>query len=135
MYHYGIFFQYGGCGQKRTANHKTQLKNLVDRNFLIVLLRRAVQGEHGMEINSDRIMATGDIEVQSKNGIVAKFSPIAIIEHSGIMDNQGETRGHYVCDVKTKNKIWFHTDDNNTPKKIDRKKVTKTAAVILYAKQ
>ena len=113
----------------------TQLNTLADRHFLIVLLRRAIQGDNGVEINTDKISATGDVEVVSKNGILGTFSPIAVIEHTGDVNSQGVTYGHYVCDVKTKDGRWYHTDDKNKPKEIDKRKVSKKATVVLYCKK
>ena len=129
--------QYGGCDQHqvKAAKHKTQLRSIVDKSFIIVLLRRAMEGAEGVEINNDRITSTGDIEVMSMNGGVAKFSPVAVIEHKGIVNREGQTSGHYTADIKTTTGFWFHTNDNQKPRKIDKRKVTKNAAVILYAKQ
>ena len=95
-----------------------------------------MQGFHGVEINTSKITATGDIEVSSKNRVrvCATFEPIAIIEHSGVT-TQGDTCGHYRCDVKARNGKWFSTDDKKMPKKIERRKVTKSAAVVLYCKK
>ena len=131
-----FFLQYGGCDQHqvRAAKHKTHLKSIVDKSFIIVLLRRSIEGAGGIEINNDRITSTGDIEVMSMTGGVATFSPIAVIEHKGIV-SQGETSGHYTADIKTSEGDWFHTNDHQKPRKIDKRKVTKNAAVILYYKQ
>ena len=132
-----FFLQYGGCDQHqvKAAKHKTQLESIVDRSFIIVLLRRAIDGAEGIEINNDRITSTGDIEVMSMKGGVATFSPVALIEHKGIVNSQGITSGHYTADVKTPNGVWFHTNDHQKPRKIEKRKVTKNAAVVLYCKK
>ena len=127
--------QSGGCGMKATARHSSKIKTINDRHFLVVLLRRVTQGQNGVELNMNKISATGDVEVVSKNGIYGTFSPIAVIEHSGEVILSGDTRGHYMCDLKTKDGQWYHTNDDCLPKKIDRLKVSRKAAVVLYCKK
>ena len=51
--------QYGGCGEMTTAQHKTRLKSLFDRKYIIVLLRRLVDGPAGLEINTNRVTSSG----------------------------------------------------------------------------
>ena len=94
-----------------------------------------MEGPQGVQINNNRITATGDIEILSKNGVFATFTPVAVIEHRGRVNSQGVTSGHYTADVKSRNGLWFHTDDQHMPRKIDRRKVTKNAAVVLYCKK
>lgn len=127
--------QNGGCGVRATARHSSKIKTILDKHFLIVLLRRAIQGPSGVELNMDKVSATGDVEIGSKNGIYATYSPIAIIEHSGQVISNGDTRGHYMCDVKRRDGQWYHTNDECLPKKIDRLKVSRKAAVVLYCKK
>ena len=45
----------------------------------------------------------------------------------------GESTGHYICDIKEKyTNSWYQTNDSEIPKKIDCSEVTKDAYVILY---
>ena len=55
--------------------------------------------------------------------------------NSGFMRADGQTRGHYLCDVKTKEGTWFRTSDDKKPSRISTREVTKKATVILYFKQ
>ena len=58
-----------------------------------------------------------------------------MIEHQGLMLDEGETRGHYICDLKEeKSQQWFRTNDNLQPVKISSDNVTKKPAVVLYKK-
>ena len=61
---------------------------------------------------------------------------LAIIEHEGSMTSDGESQGHYICDVKCKEtNSWFRTNDNQNPVAITCQSVTKNAVVILYKRK
>ena len=63
------------------------------------------------------------------------FTPIACIEFQGTLSWSGDSRGHYICDVKThQNKQWLRTNDNDEPKKIDEEQVSNLPYVVLYKK-
>ena len=128
--------RYGGCGNRGGAEHSTKIKTLSDRHFLIVILRRLTMTEDNrFEINDNRVSATGDIKIASKNGITSKFKPVAVIDHrGGNVRSDGTSQGHYICDISTKDGHWFHTSDNDKPCKLNKHKVTKYAAVVLYKK-
>ena len=125
----------GGCGMRLTARHRNMIKSMTDKQFIIVLLRRVIETNDGYEINRNNVRATGDIQITDKVGSTSTFCPIAVIDHTGSMQSQGQTQGHYMCDVKTRENKWFHTSDNMTPKEITERQVTKQAAVVLYSKQ
>ena len=64
-----------------------------------------------------------------------EFEPIALIEHQGAILEEGQTYGHYICDLKDeKMQLWFRTNDNQTPFQINVKDVTKKPVVVLYKK-
>ena len=66
---------------------------------------------------------------------VAEFEAISLIEHQGSMLAGGETRGHYICDLKDdKSKLWFRTNDNLNPSEINLCDVTTKPVVVLYKK-
>ena len=69
------------------------------------------------------------------HGTVARFEPIALIEHQGIMLSERETCGHYICDIKDdKSQLWFRTNDNRNPVEINVCDVTQKPVVVLYKK-
>ena len=115
-----------------TVEHRRTVESTTDKQFLIGILRRVVDGANGTEMNRNIITATGDILVSDKEGSSKLFVPTAIIDHSGGIGSRGETRGHYRCDVRNKENIWFHTSDNAEPIIIPKQHVTKQAAVVLY---
>ena len=57
---------------------------------------------------------------------------MAVLEFAGTMDSSGESRGHYTCDVKDKEKNWFRTNDNAVPMQIEMRNVTNLPYVVLY---
>ena len=125
----------GGCGKRLDAQHSTMVHSITDKNFLIVVLRRVREGLHGREINNDVISATDDVQIIDKAGNVGKYRPIAVIDYSGRMTGEGNTRGHYLCDIQTREGHWFRTNDNLRPVYIQAETVTKRAAVVLYYKR
>ena len=49
------------------------------------------------------------------------------------MSEDGETQGHYICDLEDKQTlVWLRTNDNQEPIPISLDNVTKNAVVILY---
>ena len=61
------------------------------------------------------------------------FEPVSVIEYQGNISKQGDSAGHYICDIKEKQTgCWFRTNDNRNPIPIDIEEVSKLAYVILY---
>ena len=72
---------------------------------------------------------------RDKSGEVARFEPIALVEHQGYMSDEGQTQGHYICDLKDiESKTWFRSNDNQNPIPISLTNVTKKPVVVLYKK-
>ena len=68
-------------------------------------------------------------------GTFTAFEPIALVEHQGQMTQDGETQGHYICDLEDIESLtWFRTNDNQPPMAISLDCVTKTPVVVLYRK-
>ena len=64
------------------------------------------------------------------------YEAISCIEFQGKMKNMGESRGHYICDVKSQpHGIWFRTNDNQEPEEIDKSVVSKSPYVILFKRK
>ena len=53
-----------GCKQKNGAENRATLKNCKDTEFLIVILRRVVQGDDGLEILQHTVSAGDDIRIR-----------------------------------------------------------------------
>ena len=71
---------------------------------------------------------------RDSTGQEGKYEAVAVLEYKGSMDYTGESRGHYVCDVRHKeNKdIWFRTNDNSDPILIREEEVSKYGYSILF---
>ena len=66
-------------------------------------------------------------------GTMTTYEAIAAIEFDGALRLDGQSHGHYKCDVKDKeSKSWFRTNDNRTPVSIDTENVTRLPYVVLY---
>ena len=72
---------------------------------------------------------------RDRSGNYSTFEPIAIVEHQGQLSQDGETQGHYICDLEDKETLkWFRTNDNQIPIPIELEHVTKNPVVTLYKK-
>ena len=66
---------------------------------------------------------------------MVEYEAVAIIEYQGNLDSQGDSAGHYICDVKDKvTECWFRTNDNMIPIQVQVDSVSDMAYVILYRK-
>ena len=64
-----------------------------------------------------------------------QFEPIALVEHQGHISEDGETQGHYICDLEDmETSAWFRTNDNQQSIPIRLADVTHNPVVILYRK-
>ena len=64
------------------------------------------------------------------------YEPIAAIEFQGSITYSGESRGHYVCDVKSQeNGVWYRTNDNDEPQRISHTEVSKLSYVVLFTRK
>ena len=64
-------------------------------------------------------------------GFQACYEPIAVIEYQGIVNSDGFSQGHYICDVKV-DKTWFRTNDDSNPVEISVKNVSKQGYAFLF---
>ena len=63
------------------------------------------------------------------------YEAISVIEFKGTLRPNGDSDGHYICDIKdnSSNK-WFKTDDGTNPVQINTSEVSKNGYVVLYKK-
>jgi uncharacterized UBP type Zn finger protein len=60
------------------------------------------------------------------------YEAIAVIEYMGRLSQNGESEGHYICDVKdTISNQWFRTNDNSTPFPLRTSDVSQNGYVVL----
>ena len=75
-------------------------------------------------------------------GLQKEYTPITVIHHritvlDGCSENKkvpidGETRGHYMADIKTVEGKLVHTDDGKKPREINSANVSTQGTVIMY---
>ena len=72
---------------------------------------------------------------RDRSSTYSTFEPIALVEHQGHLSRDGETQGHYICDLEDKETLkWFRTNDNQIPMPVELRNVTKNPVVTLYKK-
>ena len=70
------------------------------------------------------------------SGHYSNFFPCALVEHMGNQLEDGETSGHYVCDIEDEETgQWFRTNDNSLPIKINKESATKKPVVIMFKRE
>ena len=70
---------------------------------------------------------------RDEEGSQAWYSPISVIEFRGRLSRNGESRGHYICDVNDKHtRTWFRTNDNCHPIQLELSDVSQNGYVVLY---
>ena len=72
---------------------------------------------------------------RDKSREYTQYEPIALVEHQGHISEDGETQGHYICDLEDmETSAWFRTNDNRVSIPISITDVTTNPVVILYKK-
>ena len=66
-------------------------------------------------------------------GFEVWYEALSVIEFKGTLNNDGESQGHYLCDVKDKiTNQWFRTNDSSDPISIRSSDVSQFGYVVLY---
>ena len=66
-------------------------------------------------------------------GFEVWYEAVSVIEFKGTLNNDGESQGHYLCDVKDKiSNQWFRTNDSSDPIYIRSSDVSQFGYVVLY---
>ena len=106
-----------GCGKITDCMRKSKIDTLSDIQYLTIVVNRLVLNDDGqLTINQNGVEVTSEIALESSDGTIMIFKPIALIHHSGqVIDN--DTRGHYMADIlDAKTNIWIQTSDDDTPR-------------------
>ena len=80
----------------------------------------------------DKVRILNSNIFRDTNGTVTQYEAMAVLQFDGTVDNFHQSRGHYTCDVKDKEKNWFRTNDNVVPISIEARNVSKIPYVVLY---
>ena len=122
-----------GCGQITDCMRKSKIDTLSDVQFLTIVVNRLVLNDDGqLTINQNGVEVTSEIALESSDGTIMIFKPIALIHHSGqVIDN--DTRGHYMADIlDAKTNIWIQTSDDDTPRTLSNP--SENGYIFLYKK-
>ena len=66
-------------------------------------------------------------------GVEAWYQPISVIEFKGTLSPNGDSHGHYLCDIKDKiTNSWYRTSDEIKPIPIAETDVSKFGYVVLF---
>ena len=118
-----------------------------EAKFLIVILTRGIDTMDGYEFSKNEIDSTKNIQIRylfhsvffvicfsrDEDEQDIEYEPVAVIEFQGTVSSQGNSNGHYICDIKDKlSNRWFRTNDNKIPMSITIESVSQAAYVILY---
>ena len=66
-------------------------------------------------------------------GVDSWYQAVSVIEFQGTLSPNGDSHGHYLCDIKDKiTKSWFRTSDDILPIPIRTTEVSKLGYVVLF---
>lgn len=126
------------CKIASNGKQYQRIKDLDEVEFILFVVQRVNISQTGRKQKMrTRLTVTKSIDiVDTQNQITkesnsrVKFAPIAVIHHKG--DARG---GHYLADIHDDiTKKWIRTSDNNEPKEINFKDVSKEGYIFLYKK-
>ena len=84
-------------------------------------------------MNTNNVTALQNIKIRDVENIEARFEPISVVEHQGVLRNDGTSSGHYTADVKNQAlNQWYRTSDNAVPSAINPSSVTTRGYIFLY---
>ena len=105
-----------GCKMETIGYSSTQLFNVVDTDFLIIILKRIQRDFNGsLQIVKTNVEVDNGVIINDSFGQPATFSPIGVIEHQGSVVGTTVT-GHYTADVfNHSTNQWYRTSDSSKP--------------------
>ena len=125
-----------GCGKQAEGRSRTRISNINEIEYAVFVVERLIRVDNQLHIMQTKIDVNQEEEVYLMDikGNSALFKPIGIIHHSGNVTGQ-TTEGHYRADVKNKSTAnWYRTSDNDPPKNLLGKDLTKMGYIFLYKK-
>ena len=108
-----------GCGQITTGNVRKRICNIMNKKYLIFILRRLIRIGDELEIIDTEVKINDDlITIKDNVGVTADFSVRGVIHHHGNAEGLS-TFGHYMADVFNRSKdCWFRTSDDSPPQRL-----------------
>ena len=123
-----------GCQRKVTGQNSIRITDMSRTQHLIFIIGRLIKVDGNLEIVRKKVPSGGDILLDDVQGNTGRFTPIAVIHHSGDVINN-TTRGHYQADVLDKESgHWVRTSDDEPPSIISKEEITEEGYIYLYKK-
>ena len=117
----------------RDAVTRSQIHDISTAEYLTVILQRTKIIDGRETIVENEVHSTDTVVLFDSIGIRATYEPIAVIQHQGSINIQGQSSGHYTADIKN-GQQWFRTSDNDIPVAITPSQVSKTGYIIILAR-
>ena len=121
-----------GCGERTIGKNCNRIKDIKKTQNLIFVIERLTNYEGNLEIVRRKVSLGGDLNIKDVKGNSGRFTPIAVIHHTGEIINNS-TQGHYQTDVlDAESRQWIRTSDNEVPLRINQ--VSDEGYVYMYKK-
>ena len=123
-----------GCQRKVIGKNSTRITDMSRTQHLIFVIGRLIKVDGNLEIVRRKVPLGGDVFLDDVQGNTGRFTPIAVIHHSGEVINN-TSRGHYQADVLDKvSADWVRTSDDEPPSYISKEEISKEGYIYLYKK-
>ena len=111
-----------GCEMITTGQNYTQISNIREIKFLLVIIERLDRLDGHDQINNCATPIDDLMILHDSDGIAATFQPIAVIHHAGgVVTATNDTMGHYMTDIfNTEALQWYRTSDDEEPFPLDK---------------
>ena len=121
-----------GCGATRCLQ-KILLEDVTTTKFIMIKLTRTRQLPTGqLEIIRNDVSGVQNAVIVDSQGNEGTFNCISIVEHTGVLYQDGGSSGHYTADVYNNfTKSWWRTSDNERPVPLSIADVTKKGFIFL----
>ena len=121
-----------GCGERTIGKNCNRIKDIKKTQNLIFVIERLTNYGGNLEIVRRKVSLGGDLNIKDVKGNSGRFTPIAVIHHTGEIINNS-TQGHYQTDVlDAESRQWIRTSDNEVPLRINQ--VSDEGYVYMYKK-
>ena len=86
-----------------------------------------------IKVSNSSVISFFHRDVEGHYGL---YECIAVIQFDGRLNLEGQSGGHYTCDIKEKvSNMWFKTNDEQDPVPIEVEDVSKYAYVVLLKRK
>ena len=126
-----------GCGKISSRKVMKRIYNISERKYIVIIIHRLMRFGNSVEINNTEIRIQENVPIclVDQNGLSASFKLLGVVHHTGVIDGNNQTFGHYRADVYNKKSgKWFRTSDAETPLELPPNGITKDGYIYLLKK-